>query len=44
MERVDIAGISLETVIGRSRPPLLFLYGGDYVAQNAPVMSVERSA
>ena len=34
MERIDIAGISLETEIAGTGPPLLFLHGGDYVAQN----------
>jgi pimeloyl-ACP methyl ester carboxylesterase len=34
MERIDIAGISLETAIAGAGPPLLFLHGGDYVAQN----------
>jgi pimeloyl-ACP methyl ester carboxylesterase len=34
MERIDIAGIALETMIEGDGPPLLFLHGGDYVAQN----------
>jgi pimeloyl-ACP methyl ester carboxylesterase len=34
MERIDIAGISLDTEILGNGPPLLFLHGGDYVAQN----------
>ena len=34
MERIDIGGIPLETEIAGSGPPLLFLHGGDYVAQN----------
>ena len=34
MERIDIAGIAIETEIAGSGPPLLFLHGGDYVAQN----------
>jgi pimeloyl-ACP methyl ester carboxylesterase len=34
MERIDIAGISIETEIAGTGPPLLFLHGGDYVAQN----------
>jgi pimeloyl-ACP methyl ester carboxylesterase len=38
MERIDIAGISLETLIAGSGPPLLFLHGGDYVAQNRPFL------
>ena len=38
MERIDIAGISLETEIAGTGPPLLFLHGGDYVAQNRPFL------
>jgi pimeloyl-ACP methyl ester carboxylesterase len=38
MERIDIAGISLDTEITGSGPPLLFLHGGDYVAQNRPFL------
>ena len=34
MERIEVNGISLETLILGSGPPLLFLHGGDYVAQN----------
>src|SRR5216683_1714716 len=34
MERIEINGISVETVITGTGPPLLFLHGGDYVAQN----------
>jgi pimeloyl-ACP methyl ester carboxylesterase len=34
MERIEISGISVETVIAGTGPPLLFLHGGDYVAQN----------
>src|SRR5215211_6270101 len=34
MERIEIGGISVETEIAGSGPPLLFLHGGDYVAQN----------
>jgi pimeloyl-ACP methyl ester carboxylesterase len=34
MERIEIAGISVETEIAGTGPPLLFLHGGDYVAQN----------
>ena len=34
MERIDIAGISVEAEIAGTGPPLLFLHGGDYVAQN----------
>ncbi|HEV8679463.1 MAG TPA: alpha/beta hydrolase [Stellaceae bacterium] len=35
MERIEVAGIAIETEIAGSGPPLLFLHGGDYVAQNA---------
>ena len=38
MERIDLGGISVETVIAGSGPPLLFLHGGDYVAQNTPFL------
>jgi pimeloyl-ACP methyl ester carboxylesterase len=34
MERIDIAGIAIDTEIAGAGPPLLFLHGGDYVAQN----------
>jgi pimeloyl-ACP methyl ester carboxylesterase len=34
MERIDLCGIALETTIAGTGPPLLFLHGGDYVAQN----------
>src|SRR5205823_11803822 len=38
MERIEIAGISVETEIVGTGPPLLFLHGGDYVAQNRPFL------
>src|SRR5437762_1584583 len=38
MERIEIAGISLEALIAGAGPPLLFLHGGDYVAQNRPFL------
>jgi pimeloyl-ACP methyl ester carboxylesterase len=38
MERIEIAGISVEAVIAGTGPPLLFLPGGDYVAQNRPFL------
>ena len=38
MERIEISGISVETVIAGSGPPLFFLHGGDYVAQNRPFL------
>ena len=34
MEHIDLGGIAVETVIAGTGPPLLFLHGGDYVAQN----------
>jgi pimeloyl-ACP methyl ester carboxylesterase len=34
MEVIEVAGIAVETEIVGSGPPLLFLHGGDYVAQN----------
>jgi pimeloyl-ACP methyl ester carboxylesterase len=38
MERIDLGGIAVETAIAGAGPPLLFLHGGDYVAQNAPFL------
>ncbi|MGE3784241.1 MAG: alpha/beta fold hydrolase, partial [Alphaproteobacteria bacterium] len=38
MERIDIAGIAIETEIAGTGPPLLFLHGGDYVAQSCPFL------
>ena len=34
MERIEVGGIAVETEIAGTGPPLLFLHGGDYVAQN----------
>ncbi|HVB17447.1 MAG TPA: alpha/beta hydrolase [Stellaceae bacterium] len=34
MERIDVDGIAVETAIAGTGPPLLFLHGGDFVAQN----------
>jgi pimeloyl-ACP methyl ester carboxylesterase len=34
MECIEVGGISVETEIAGAGPPLLFLHGGDYVAQN----------
>ena len=34
MERIEVGGIAVEMEIVGSGPPLLFLHGGDYVAQN----------
>jgi pimeloyl-ACP methyl ester carboxylesterase len=38
MDRIDVAGVSLEMVASGSGPPLLFLHGGDYFAQNRPFL------
>jgi pimeloyl-ACP methyl ester carboxylesterase len=38
MERIDIAGIALDVLMQGEGPPLLFLHGGDYVAQNRPFL------
>jgi pimeloyl-ACP methyl ester carboxylesterase len=38
MDRIEIAGIALETRMAGEGPPLLFLHGGDYVAQNRPFL------
>jgi pimeloyl-ACP methyl ester carboxylesterase len=34
MERIEVSGISLEAWVAGDGPPLLFLHGGDYFAQN----------
>src|SRR5262245_37672449 len=34
MQRVDVGGVALEISIAGTGPPLLFLHGGDYFAQN----------
>src|SRR5690349_1300429 len=34
MERIEIAGIAVETELAGSGPPRLFLHGGDYAALN----------
>ena len=34
MEHIDLGGVAVETLIVGNGPPLLFLHGGDYVAQN----------
>jgi pimeloyl-ACP methyl ester carboxylesterase len=34
METIELGGIAVETMIAGNGPPLLFLHGGDYVAQN----------
>ncbi|HEX3865008.1 MAG TPA: alpha/beta hydrolase [Stellaceae bacterium] len=38
MERIELGGIAVETMITGDGPPLLFLHGGDYVAQNQPFL------
>ena len=38
MERIEVSGIALETLVQGSGPPLFFLHGGDYVAQNRPIL------
>src|SRR5947199_6139340 len=38
MEHIDLGGIAVETLIIGNGPPLLFLHGGDYVAQNRPFL------
>jgi pimeloyl-ACP methyl ester carboxylesterase len=38
MERIELSGIAVETVIAGTGPPLLFLHGGDYIAQNRPLL------
>jgi pimeloyl-ACP methyl ester carboxylesterase len=39
MERVEIAGVSLEMLMESEGPPLLFLHGGDYFAQHRDFFS-----
>jgi pimeloyl-ACP methyl ester carboxylesterase len=38
MERIEIAGISVEAWVAGAGPPLVFLHGADFVAQNRPVL------
>ena len=38
MQRIELGGIALEAEIAGAGPPLLFLHGGDYVAQNRPFL------
>lgn len=38
MERIDIGEIPLEMLAQGDGPPLLFLHGGDYAAQNRPFL------
>jgi pimeloyl-ACP methyl ester carboxylesterase len=34
MDQIEVGGIAVETLVAGAGPPLLFLHGGDYVAQN----------
>jgi pimeloyl-ACP methyl ester carboxylesterase len=36
MEQIELGGIAVETLVAGAGPPLLFLHGGDFVAQNQP--------
>ncbi len=38
METIDVSGIAVETLVAGNGPPLLFLPGGDYIAQNRPFL------
>jgi len=38
MERIQVGELSLEGRMAGEGPPLLFLHGGDYVAQNGPFL------
>jgi pimeloyl-ACP methyl ester carboxylesterase len=38
MEHIELGGIAVETEMAGAGPPLLFLHGGDYVAQNRPFL------
>lgn len=38
MERIDIDGVSLEALVAGDGPPLLFLHGIDYFAQQRPFL------
>ncbi|HLY46309.1 MAG TPA: alpha/beta fold hydrolase [Stellaceae bacterium] len=40
MERIDLGGVAVETEIAGAGPPLLFLHGGDYIAQNRPFLDL----
>lgn len=40
MERIELNGIAVETLIAGDGPPLLFLHGGDYIAQNRPFLDL----
>jgi pimeloyl-ACP methyl ester carboxylesterase len=36
MEQIELGDIAVETLVAGAGPPLVFLHGGDYVAQNRP--------
>ncbi|HTV88250.1 MAG TPA: alpha/beta hydrolase [Stellaceae bacterium] len=38
MEQIELGGIAVETMVAGAGPPLVFLHGGDYVAQNQPFL------
>ncbi len=38
MERIELGGVAVEAEIVGAGPPLLFLHGGDYIAQNRPFL------
>jgi pimeloyl-ACP methyl ester carboxylesterase len=38
METIELGGIAVETQVAGAGPPLLFLPGGDYIAQNGPFL------
>src|SRR5712691_5922602 len=40
MDHIELSGIAVETLIAGAGPPLLFLHGGDYVAQNRPFLDL----
>lgn len=40
MERIDLGGVAVEVEIAGAGPPLLFLHGGDYIAQNQPFLDI----
>jgi pimeloyl-ACP methyl ester carboxylesterase len=40
MERIELGGIAVDIEIAGNGPPLLFLHGGDYVAQNRPFLDL----
>jgi pimeloyl-ACP methyl ester carboxylesterase len=40
MEHIELSGIAVETLVAGAGPPLLFLHGGDWVAQNRPFLDL----